>query len=179
MGEARRQVGTLFAAVAVTTAFVWLVARPLHAKLSATYREYTLVEVDRRQRGVQAQAVLELERETREMRVAMAMAAQRVPNRPQVGPLVERLAEVSAAADLRDENIIPQAPYIAERMGVLPIEMTFRSTFSSLFTFLQRIESLERTVRVSRIETTRVDGGVPLLETRLGLQVFFDPFDDA
>ena len=175
MRVSREQLAVALSAAGIVALFVTTVAAPMAAKLDRVESNSRLLQAHCERQGAAARVMLADIQTVQQCRADMREARRRIPSAAQLGALLEQLAAVSAAVHLSDQNITPGASYTRREMGVLPIEMTFQSNFMSLFAFLQRVESLERTVRVARIDTAWVEDTPSMLKTQLLLQVFFDP----
>lgn len=175
MGTSRERVVVVGSTAASVVLFVWLSVVPLTRRLADVNHAVLLAGARWRQHSAEASEVFRHGPELLERRAAMEGASDRIPADARVGDVLERLSEAASAARLRNEQMTPRGRYTIESIGVIPIEMTFESTFSSLYAFLEGIESLDRVVRVRRIETTRERDLSAALKTQLELEAFFDP----
>ena len=174
MGGIREQVLTGVIAFAACALFAWLVAYPQQAKHRALQDEVQEVSDDIALRLTRCAAAVETERALEQCRQRLDSMEERVPQADQLGSFLEQLSEVAADAELINANVVPQPPYVAKGLGILPIKMDFESDFLSLFAFLRNVESLPRAVRIADLRAARVQEGVDRLEIEMTLQVFFE-----
>lgn len=173
MGSIREQIVTGLLASAALALFWWLVAAPSEARMLQLREEVRGLSTEIIQRDQMGRTACTTEVKLQDRRPQLASMAARIPGEVRLGGFLEQLADASEHADLRFVDVAPQTPYSAQGLGILPIRVTFESTFSSLHRFLRRIESLERVVHLSAVETSRVDEESSVLSTELTLQVFF------
>ena len=176
MGGNREQLVTGAVVIAVLALFWWVVVGPQEERIAALAGEVDRVTAEITERSKLGKTSLDLETELQACRSRVSTYTYRIPGDVQLGPFLEQLAETSQIVGLRDPDVTPESPHVASGMGILPVRMSFTSSFSALHEFLQEIESYERVVRIKEIETTRNEENESLLTTELTLQIFYEVF---
>ena len=175
MGERREQILTVFGVMAVVTLFAFLVVAPRRARLA---------ELDDQVRGLAAEvsareqygATIDERREAlRQVDRRLVALEEWIPASEQLGDFMQRLTTASEQSELRNCSVLPESAYRTSVVEVLPIKMSFSSSFPALYAFLERVESLDRLVRVGEVRTRRDEPSSTTVETELTLQVFFQP----
>ena len=175
MKRARDEVVTGLATMAVLAAFIGWVVMPVESRLRSVSAETHRMRAVMESRSQMAFGPSAVEAELGRLRAEEAVVRKAIPWAPSLGRFLEALSEVCANAQLSATDVTPLAEYSVGPIGVLPILVSFESGFAGVFTFLQRIETLERVVWVSRIETSRVADRSNRLSTSVLMHVFHEP----
>lgn len=175
MKRARDEVVTGLTAVVLLAAFIGWVVMPVESRLRSVSAETHRMRAAVESRAQMAFGPSRVEVELDRLRAEEAVVRKAIPTAPSLGRFLEALSEVCASAQLTATDVTPLAEYRVGPIGVLPILVSFESGFAEVFTFLQRIEMLERVVWVSRIETSRVADRSDRLTTSVLMHVFHEP----
>lgn len=157
---------------ALLVAYALLIARPQTRALAGVRAEAQSLGTDIVARQILTQSTSLRETELQQCRGRIAGITEQVPSSDKLGDLIAQLSEASEAWNLRSTDVAPANGYEIGKLRVLPIEVTFECDFPSLFGFVQRIETLPRLVRVSRLKTQRRADAPAVLTCELTLQVF-------
>jgi len=173
MHDMREQVMTGVIAVAILGLFWQFVVTPRQDELHRVQEEARDVAAQIVARDELGREALATEVKLQHEQTRTSSLDSQIPNKVQLGAFLERLSDDTQEANLRSIDVAPRSPHKAQGLGVLPIRMTFEGTFASLYEFLKRVESQDRIVYVSAMQTSRMDPGSPMLTTELTLQIFY------
>jgi Tfp pilus assembly protein PilO len=151
-----------------------LLIQPQRRQLAAAREQVRTLETEVAVREQQGLGAVATETHLQQCRQSLARLQGRIPADPQLGPLLEKLDHLASETGLREQNVTPHAPSVTDGIGMVSIDISFESSFSALYAFLEGVESLDRLVRVAALDTdfSRDDPGV--LVTTLTLEVYFE-----
>lgn len=174
MERLKNQFGMLGAAVALVAGYSLLVVRPQQAALA---RAGDALREARQELGARhdlAHSSTAMEADLRALRARQAAFDEEIPPTDDLGELVARLASAAAEAGLKASDMRPRAGITVGELGVLPIDLELTGSFTALHTFVRRIESMQRIVRVAQLDSRQVGRpGTPLAH-KLTVFVFYE-----
>ena len=153
---------------------VGLLVQPQRRELAAARDQVRMLQTEVVAREQQGLGAVATETRLQQCRQALARLQARIPPEAQLGPLLEKLDRLVGETGLREQNLTPRAPSVADGIGVVSIEISFESSFSGLYAFLEGIESLDRLVRVAALDTDYSKEQPGVLVTTLTLEVYFE-----
>ncbi len=174
MGDGRQQLATGIGVFCILGAFLYFVVKPQNARLSELRQQVAGLKLQIDNRTHLGSAALATELRLQQCNQRLASMEHSIPTNVRLGPFLEELSKSSAQSKLRHVDVSPESPYAVDGLGVLPIRMSFESSFTSLYDFLKRVESMDRMVYVEQIGTKRQEEGTASLATELTMHVFYE-----
>jgi Tfp pilus assembly protein PilO len=92
-----------------------------------------------------------LERRLRDMETAVAGFDRRVPAERALGSFLLQIAGIMTDCHLADQAIVPGNEWQTESLKCIPIHVACRGTLTDIFGFFQKVQSLDRLVRVEKV----------------------------
>jgi Tfp pilus assembly protein PilO len=105
--------------------------------------------------NAQQQAIVpELIEQVETMKAEYEGFSQRLPEQAGLGDFLQQINESLAEEGLASEWIRPGDSVAGELFHSMPVDMRFQGTYLATVRFLERLESMERLVRVHELEIT-------------------------
>lgn len=97
-----------------------------------------------------------------------------IPARPELGLLLSQMGEDLNTISVIDQQLQAKAIVDGSDFSRIPMTLHFQGSFNALFSFLQRLESRQRIIRIDRV-VVRQDrgGGLETLRVDIDLSTFF------
>jgi len=160
------------AAAGMLALFVFVVVLPQQRTLNNIRSQLTAAKDQMAFAELECEAAARVRAQLEELQDGEARIRRMIPSRLELGEFLERLSEVAALSELVDQHVAPEPAQKMAGVEVLPVKMTFESTFSSLFEFVKRIESLDRLVRISKLQIVRSEQSPSVIKAEMTLQIF-------
>ncbi len=174
--------GTLAAGLAALGALgVFGVVWPQVSSIRALIAERSELQerIGRRDDGAAALERLQDELESQRARAAAYVTP--IPEFADTASLIRAISRRLDALGMREREITTGAPTKHDMVSVMPMSVTLRGDFLSIYEAVRWIESLPRLVRVDRLKikhekgATSAEGLAGRVEAEILLQVFFAP----
>jgi Tfp pilus assembly protein PilO len=75
----------------------------------------------------------------------------RVPSDNALGAFLQQMASVMTERELTDQVVLPGKELEMGGLGCIPIHMTCKGTLTNLFRFFDRLQTLDRLVRIEKV----------------------------
>jgi Tfp pilus assembly protein PilO len=168
-------------AILVFAFFAWPnYRRAKAAGLEASAMEERIERLERRQEEVKRL------RESYELVLAeVEQSFKAVPTSPQPAQLVQALSLEVDGVRIIDQGFTAGEGFDGgdSAFAVLPLAVTLHADFDSIFSIVDRVESMERLVNVASIRLSRsskdADATAPPLEAAIGLHAVYDPMREG
>jgi Tfp pilus assembly protein PilO len=172
----RDQVKTVVVLGAMAATFVLTIWLP--DRLTAAHARQRMGEAQTElQGGDQAQQQLPaLRREAADLQRQLDAAAKYVPAEPEMAQLMRELQDTLERHQARDINTRHGDEFRGANYNVIPITLQFHARFIDAFLFLEHIESMNRLVRIDKLDLIgeRQSPGAPL-EVTVQFSAFYAP----
>jgi len=116
--------------------------------------------------------LIALNKRVEHLRIAVADFNKRLPDRSELGAILEQIVAKLRSAELVSQEIRPQSPSSRERYSELPISMSFRGSFRDICVFLASIEEITHLTQVEVLRMVRQDLDGPMIEAKMILNVY-------
>lgn len=184
----RDEVQTAAIIAALIAAFVFGLYLPHRKKVAQTEAQITTLQAQLQADPNDTRHLVALVEEVESLKQSLTGAQQYVPPQSELAELLKQLsADLESIGSEGGPSTVTgqetQTRAIANysNYSVLPVGMRFQTTFASAFNFLERIESMQRLVRIDVLEMSwnnqperRLYRDVPL-DVRMSLSAFFSP----
>jgi Tfp pilus assembly protein PilO len=140
---------------------------PSHQRLVALQRTRAQQRQTIQMAAAQSAELPGLERRLRATEKAVATFESRVPAERSLGTFLQQIAGIMTDCRLAEQAILPGDGWETEGLNCIPIRIACRGTLADVFGFFQRLEGLDRLVRIETV-TMGNDGE---LTGRVSLQV--------
>lgn len=75
-----------------------------------------------------------------------------VPLQRDLGAFLQRLADLMAQHNLKEQIVVPQKEIKTEDLGCIPISMQCKGGFTQIFEFYKQLQTLDRFVRIEQVK---------------------------
>jgi len=143
----------------------WL---PNHLHENRLHAELDVANKSLHQVNHNPQALAGMMRQVTDLRMLTHQSQKYVPQTDELADLLRKLS-----MELRDQQVIGQEVQTGsivhgDKYSVIPITLRFQGSFPAVFGFLQRIESMRRMIRITRLE---IDGDAQRVNQPLSVRV--------
>ena len=179
--SATRERWMLFATFILTVLFACFFIWPNYrgaeqASHEAGELEVRIQQLERRQAEVEAMRL-----DFQSLQRQVQLECKHVPTKPDMAQIVQALSlEVDGMGVLDQSFTAGTASTISQQAGfsMQPLAVTLHADFSSIFSVIKRVESMDRLVHVSSVQMSRSesdsDAQVSVLEAAIGLHAIYD-----
>ncbi len=103
-----------------------------------------------------------------QLRSALGNYDAKIPEQGALGTFVRRIADLMNEYHLKEQVITPGAELEADRFNCTPVRMQCKGKLGQLFKFYQRLQSLDRLVRIEQVKLSNDSSysGEVSMETR-------------
>ena len=163
------------AAVALLALFAGVVAMPQQRKLVALGEARDDLQRAIAQREEVGLTAPVTQTAVNERTAQLTALRQRVPQTDDLGPFLELFDQLAGHAGISSPDVRPRTAYAAQGVWVLPIDVTFKSSFRELYDLLEALETQNRLVRVTSLQTWQQKELKGELMTELSLEIYYTP----
>ncbi len=110
-----------------------------------------------------------------EIETAVVEIESRLPGTKEVDVLLEQVADLALASRLELKKVKAGAPTPSAKYREQPLEMKVEGDFESFYTFLVKLEKLDRLTRLPDMVIRRLDTEDGALEATFTLSIYFQP----
>ena len=168
--------------VGMTATFCFLLFGPQDREMTAMLTSTQNLRYQLGGRATAAGRLSEIKAERQQAASMLHDFRTRIPVTPEVGTFVEEISAIAQHLSLRARRIVPLSPQRHGPVTVLPVQMSFTSSFADSFDFVRDVERLPRAVQVSDLVVERIDadeesteGAGGDLRTELTMRIFYEP----
>jgi|GEM_PF-6750486 len=118
----------------------------------------------------------------RDLEERIASQPKRVPSQGELAALLKQVSTHLQSEEVRNQTILTRTMQRGDDFNVMPLRLTFRCEYRSMYSFLRDLEAMPRLMHVSRLEIETASGkskdkdrdqSVDLLEITMDLNTFF------
>lgn len=173
--QRKRQRWVCIIAVLFVGDFILCGYLPAHQRLVALDRMRAQQKQVIQMAAAQSAELPGLERRLRGMERAVDGFDRRVPAERSLGTFLQQIAGIMTECQLTEQVVLPGKEWKNEELNCVPIHVACKGTLTDIFGFFQKVQSLDRLVRVQRV-TLENDSD---LTGRISLQVEAVIFEQA
>tara|TARA_B100000959_G_scaffold196610_1_gene205583 strand:- start:73 stop:630 length:558 start_codon:yes stop_codon:yes gene_type:complete len=178
---ATRELWMLFGTFVLSVLFVCFFIVPNYksadqASIEGSFLEARIQKLELRQAEVEKMRI-----DYEDIKQQINEECKLVPSTPDMSKIVQALSLEVDGFNVLDQSFTAGSTTMkqsGEGFSVQPLAVTLHANFSSAFSVIQNVESMNRLVRVSSIRLTRKESEqditAPLLEAAIGLHAMYD-----
>lgn len=130
-------------------------------------------------RGASAQ-LASLSKELVQLQQVVDSSPKQMPQEDQLANLLKQLSTEMNAHHLAEQDVLTQPIQHGKEYSMVPLTLNFKGTFLEIFSFVKKVESLPRMIRITRLEIHhRPQKAGESLAVSLDLCAFFAPGQEA
>ncbi|MEX0777601.1 MAG: type 4a pilus biogenesis protein PilO [Phycisphaeraceae bacterium] len=172
----RDQVRTLMIFAVLGAVFALGLWLPMHYRGGSLRQR--VEEAQRQIAGDRARAASldELDQEIAQLKAALNNSPGQVPQTGELANLLRRVSNLMHAQDLKEQQVVTQSVTQGQDFSIIPLSLEFKGTFTQVARFVREVETMERLIRVTRLEVRGVnkEPGGPV-SVGVDLCTFFAP----
>lgn len=104
------------------------------------------------QHGADGRRLPVLKEQVRQLTSTLGNYEARVPQQGALGPFVRRIADLMNELNLKEQVITPGGEIETDKFNCTPIRMQCKGKLEQVFKFYQRLQSLDRLVRIEHVK---------------------------
>jgi type IV pilus assembly protein PilO len=170
-----RELLFLIVLIAMPTSAWWFVFRPQNMDIAAARREIEHKEEMLEKLSKATARNDDLKRINEEIEAGIATVESRLPSTKDVEVILNQVATVAQESRLTLPKIRSANPVAAARYMEQPLEMTATGDFDDYYSFLLKVEELERITRVPDMKIKKMDDVDGSIEASFTLSIYFEP----
>jgi Tfp pilus assembly protein PilO len=120
-----------------------------------------------------AQGLTGLAFEVERLRLKLAANNKKLPKTPGLGEFINDTAEVSSQFAIRKLMHQPGMMRRVDLYAEIPIVMSFEGDFANVFSFIRRLEEMQRLTRVKSLSVRCKDGRLGQVDVNLAMNIYF------
>lgn len=161
--------------IAMPISSYWFVFRPQNeeieqAKMEIEHKEQMLEKLETATARNE-----DLQRANKEIEEGILTIESRLPSDKEVEVVLEDIATLAREAQLempkfRTKRPVPAATYMEQ-----PLDMTIRGNFEDFYSFLLKVEEMERITRMPDLKIKKLDKVDGSMEASFTLAIYFEP----
>ncbi len=124
---------------------------PSHQRLLSLQRVRAQQKQTIQMAAAQSTELPGLERRLRDMEKAVEGFDRRVPAERALGSFLQQIAGIMTDCHLVDQAIVPGNEWQTDALKCIPIHVACRGTLTDIFGFFQKLQRLDRLVRVEKV----------------------------
>ncbi len=170
-----RELIFLLVLLAMPISSYWFVFRPQNAEIGQARKE-----IEHKERLLEKLAETtarnaDLEKANADIATGISMIEARLPDTKEVDVVLEQVATLARASSLalpkvRSAKPVPAATYMEQ-----PLEMTIAGDFDDFYSFLLRLEDLDRITRMPDLKVVKKEDVDGTMEASFTLSIYFEP----
>lgn len=172
MKDWTEQLITAAATIGIVLLFVFAVHRPRQRALADFRKQAAAIEQQLVQTQQASAMLMPLTRQVEDLRALAGRFEERIPQEGQVGPFLQQVSEQLRQAHLSSLEMRPASSLEGPRYTELPIRMGFAGKFEGIFAFLDQLEGLARTKRITDLNLTGEPGAGDSMRADLVLSIY-------
>ncbi len=165
----------LFVLVAMPVSSYWFVFRPQNEEIQTAKKEIEHKELMLERLSAATAQRSSLSEENDRIAAAIDLVEGRLPDGKEVDVILEQVSELARKSRLQLPKVKTQKPVAAARYMEQPLEMEMRGDFDAFYSFLLRLEKLDRITRMLDLEIERVDKEDGYMTAKFMLSIYFQP----
>ena len=115
----------------------------------------------------------------KQLKSELDSAPKQLSKEVELASLLRQLSSNLQTQQVADQTIITRSMERGEDFNLMPLRLTFKTDYVSVFAFLQTVEKMPRLMHLSRLEIEntkdRTAEGLPMCKVSIDLNAFFTP----
>ncbi len=169
------QLRTLLIIVALAVVFAGAGWLPQHRQRQAIGQRIIAAQSTIAANEAQSQSLDRLTSDIRQLGGSLAGTADRIPAQGDIGSLLRDLSLAMTRQGLDDQQIVAHSITPGSEFSVIPLTLQFKGGFTGVFGLVREVESMQRLVRLTRVELTSDPNKGGEVTASLELCTFFSP----
>lgn len=169
---------TLVLALAASSLVVGL-WYPMNRRHQQVQQQLTQAQSELAQQTLKTGSPLQLQQQIRTIKNELGRRGSQVPTQNDVPALLRTLSQLAESQQLGEAQIINRPVLAGDQYQAVPMAIQFKGPFPQAFGMLKDVESMERLLRVTRLDVSRdtsvATGGPANVNVSLELAAFFAP----
>jgi len=120
----------------------------------------------------QSQGLAKLDEEVTAMMIDYERNLSRIPTEANMPEFLKSVSGLLAMAGIQQREVVPEAPQAREGYVEQPMAITFEVPFRAGYGILDRLESMDRIVRVERLEMVSLPGSEEKVRMKMRIVIF-------
>jgi Tfp pilus assembly protein PilO len=154
----KQQIMICVVAGVVVCAFVLFWYLPLRQKMKAVEQVKAAQTLAVAKGDADSKRLPVLEEQVLQLRSRLRNYERKIPEQGALGAFVRRIADLMNEYNLEEQVITPGAEVQAERFVCTPVKMQCKGQLGQVFKFYQRLQSLDRLVRIEQVKLSNDRG---------------------
>lgn len=170
------QINTMIAIAVLCIAYVLAIWMPQRGRIAEARERLDAAETALSSGQAGQISLQQMSADLRELRQSIQNSTKRIPDQSDLPALLRELSGEMEDLHVTDRTIQTQAMEKGDDYIIIPIRLTFRGSFASIYAFLQRLESMDRLVHVGKLELGgNSEGQDRTVSVRMDMAAFFLP----
>lgn len=170
-----RELIFLLVLIAMPLASYWFVFRPQNSDIQQARREIEHKEQMLEKLAAATSRNEDLKKVNEEIASGISLVESRLPDNKEVDVVLEQVATMARESRLslpkvRSAKPVPAAAYMEQ-----PLEMTITGDFDDFYSFLLRLEEMQRVTRMPELKVKKLDDVDGTMEAAFTLSIYFEP----
>jgi Tfp pilus assembly protein PilO len=164
----KQQVMICIIAGVIVCAFVLFWYLPLRQRMKAVEQVKVTQTLASAKGDADSKRLPVLKEQVLQLRSKLGNYEAKIPEQGALGTFVRQMADLMNEHNLREQVITPGAELEADRFNCTPVRMQCKGKLGQVFKFYQRLQSLDRLVRIEQVKLSNDSGysGEVSMETR-------------
>ena len=170
-----REIIFLIVLMAMPVGAWWFVFRPTNAEIRQARSEIQAKEQMLDKLSATTRQSADLARANAEVSKAISLIEARLPQGKDVDKILNQIADLARTSHLEIPKIKADKPVAAANYMEQPLDIVMTGDFDNFYTFLLKIEQLDRITRLLNLKLTRQEKDNGTMEAKFTLSIYFEP----
>ncbi len=153
--------------------FVGLFYVPNAREAKAAARKLAEARTARAVKWRQSQGLAKLDEEVVAMTIDYQRNLSRIPSEAKMPEFLKSVSGLLAIAGIQQREVVPEVPQAKEGYVEQPMEIAFEAPFWVGYGILDRLESMDRIIRVERLQMVSLPGSAGRVRMKMRIIIFY------
>ena len=173
-----REIIFLVILIAMPVSSYWFVFRPQNEEIAEARKEIEHKELMLEQLAAATGKTADLQQVNDDISAGIETIESRLPTNKEVEVILQQVASLATESRLALPEFKTGKPAPAAGYHEQPLEMEITGDFDDFYTFLLRLEQLDRITRVPELEIKRTKKDNGSMEAKFTLSIYFEPSEE-
>lgn len=160
--------------IAMPVAAFWFVFKPQNEEIAEARKEIRHKEMMLDKLSEATRLSADLERANSEISDRITTIESRLPSNKEVEVILEQVAEIARSSRLDLTRVKTSRPVPSSRYMEQPLEMTISGNFDNFYSFLLKVEQLDRITRMPDVQIKKIEAIDGSMEASFTLSIYFE-----
>jgi len=161
--------------IAMPISSYWFVFRPQNDEIVQAKKEIDHKEQMLEKLQTATARNEDLQRANQEIAVGIETIESRLPSDKEIEVVLGEVADMARESDLELPKVRTRRPVPSSSYMEQPLEMTIRGDFEDFYSFLLKVEEMDRITRMPNLKVKKLDKVDGTMEASFTLAIYFEP----